>query len=77
MSVINASVGLGVNMTKYLREHKQLIQAISFWALLVFLVGFASGLGVSVGIWKYKSKEVTRVGAVLIDNEVYKVEKRP
>lgn len=63
-------------MTKYIKEHKILIQAVGFWILLVFLIGFLAGLGVSKGIWDYKAKEVTRTGIVLIDNKVYELKQK-
>ena len=63
-------------MTKYIKEHKIFIQAIGFWTLLIFLAGFSCGLLVSKGIWDYKAREVTKVGAVLIDGKVFDVKQR-
>jgi len=63
-------------MTKYIKEHKSVVQAIGFWVLLVFLTGFSCGLLVSKGIWDYKAREVTKVGAVLIDGKVFDVKQR-
>ncbi len=63
-------------MVKFI-NNKSLIQAISFWVLLVFLLGFGSGLMASKGIWEYKANEVTKVGAVLIDGKIYDVKLRP
>ncbi len=64
-------------MVTFINTHKQLIQAVGFWVLLVFLTGFACGLLVSKGIWEYKSGEVTKVGSVLIDGRVYDVKLKP
>lgn len=63
-------------MTKFVKEHKNLIQAIMFWVLLVFMIGFCSGLVASKFVWNYKVAEVTKTGAVLIDNTVYEVKRR-
>jgi len=64
-------------MVKFINNNKSLIQAISFWILLIFLIGFGSGLLVSKEIWKYKANEVTKVGAVLIGGKIYDVKLRP
>jgi len=63
-------------MVTYIKTHKNLIQAIMFWVLLVFLVGFCSGLITSKLVWNYKVAEITKTGAVLIDNAVYEVKRR-
>lgn len=64
-------------LLKFFNGHKQLIQAVGFWVLLVFLVGFCSGLAVSREIWNYKAKEVVKVGGVLIEGHVYDIKQRP
>lgn len=63
-------------MVTYIKQHKNLIQAVMFWVLLVFMIGFCFGLVSSKIIWNYKVSEVTKTGAVLIDNTVYEVKRR-
>jgi len=64
-------------MTKFIRENKNLMQAIAFWALFVFLVGFGSGLASSKLIWDYKVNEIIKTKAALVGNTVYEIKERP